>query len=182
MLHDTLNYHSRSCDAFILGISQLRKYNLTYCCLRARLGRGRLDRTSSRLESLPLTSRRRNVSQRAKPPPQPSTSKENNDFVKTENVAGNEKIAPSVLIDINENNGIETDNDTDQEPDHESDLEDMDDGEDGDQLSEVSESFSSSSQHRSRIPVPIAGSYGKHLVSIDVLVMNAILKNDYLFI
>ena len=70
-------------------------------------------------------------------------------------------------MDVSENNDDEA-NDADTE---ESD-EEMDDGEDGDRLSEVSETYSSSSLYRrSRIPVPVAGSYSKHLVSRDICVL-----------
>ena len=64
-------------------------------------------------------------------------------------------------MDVSENN--EDEDDSEEEVDHESD-EEMDDGEDRDRLSEVSETYSTST-YRSRIPVPVAGSYGKHLVS-----------------
>ena len=73
-------------------------------------------------------------------------------------------------MDVSANNDNDDDDadaedggsDSEQEVDRDSE-EEMDDG--TDRLSEVSETYSSSSTYRSRIPVPVAGSYGKHLVS-----------------
>lgn len=139
---------------------------------RARLGRGRSERASSRTEPLLPTSRKRNVAQKAKTSCVPSTSKENTDSVRNDNAEEKEKAKGSVsgpsvsLMDVSENGGNETDDDEgDRETGRDSDTEDMDDtGEDGDRLSVVSESLSSSSLYRSRIPIPIAGSFGKHLM------------------
>ena len=73
-------------------------------------------------------------------------------------------------MDVSEQEGDDTeDDDGDREPgfERDSDTEDMEaSGEEGDRLSEMSDSFNSSLLYRSRIPVPIAGSFGKHMVSI----------------
>ena len=102
--------------------------------------------------------------------PIPSTSKDNVDTctVKTENAAEEkEKSGDSLLMDVSEQEGNDTeDDDGDEEAERESDTEDMEaSAEEGDRLSEMSDSFSNSSLYRSRIPVPIAGSFGNHLVS-----------------
>ena len=103
--------------------------------------------------------------------PIPSTSKDNVDTctVKTENAAEEkEKAGDSLLMDVSEQEGNDTeDDDGDEEGERESDTEDMEaSAEEGDRLSEMSDSFSNSSLYRSRIPVPIAGSFGNHLVSV----------------
>ena len=71
-------------------------------------------------------------------------------------------------MDVSEQEGNDTeDDDGDEEGERESDTEDMEaSAEEGDRLSEMSDSFSNSSLYRSRIPVPIAGSFGNHLVSV----------------
>lgn len=138
---------------------------------RARHGRGQADKTSRRFESLPTSSRKRSAPQKAKFLPQASTSRDHPHHIDNENAKEKEKSnisADSLLMDVSENNendedADDDDDDTEQEEDHESD-EEMDDGEDRDRLSEVSETYSSSSTYRSRIPVPVAGSYGKHLM------------------
>ena len=132
------------------------------------------------------TSRKRNVAQKAKTSCVPSTSKENTDSVRNDNAEEKEKAKGSVsgpsvsLMDVSENGGNETDDDeADRETGRDSDTEDMDDtGEDGDRLSVVSESLSSSSLYRSRIPIPIAGSFGKHLVSFFLILSVVKIKNS----
>ena len=101
----------------------------------------------------------------------PSTSKDYVDTctIKTENEEEKEK-SVNLLMDVSEQEGDDTeDDDGDREPgfERDSDTEDMEaSGEEGDRLSEMSDSFNSSLLYRSRIPVPIAGSFGKHMVSI----------------